>query len=373
MASDLEKRLVELARLRPGPAPVVSVYLDTCWSDEHQRERVRILLKNGIREAGEAGRADPDDLRWISEQGMALVGQAMVPDAGGVALFACRPLGLREMLVARSPFEPAFVVAETPHVVPLAAAVGAESGALLVFVDAESARLIPWGPGGRGGEVLLQSEVPGHHSRGGWAQLAQSSYQRHIQDHRDRHFEAVGRSLVALAAEWDPERIVLAGEARNAALFQATLPEPWAGRVVGHVAGARHEPAAAILDRATALLSRLAGGAEEVDQILTEAAKGGRAVAGADRTLDAISRGAVHCLYLARDFREAGRECPQCGGLARGADGACPACAAATRPIHLGNAMVARVVGAGGRLRAVEAHADLGRHGGVAARLRYPL
>ncbi len=34
-----------------------------------------------------------------------------MPDAGGVALFACRAVGLRELLPARVRFEPRFVVA----------------------------------------------------------------------------------------------------------------------------------------------------------------------------------------------------------------------------------------------------------------------
>jgi peptide subunit release factor 1 (eRF1) len=373
MTSDLQARLVELARLGPGSTPAVSVYLDSRWTDEHQREGARILLKNGVRDAGDAGRADADDLRWIAERGMALVGQAVGPNVGGVALFACRSLGLREMITTVEPFEPAFVVAETPHLVPLAAAVGAAAGALLVFVDTETARLTAWGPGGRGDDVVLESDVPGHHRQGGWSQLAQSNYQRHIQAHRGRHLEAVGRALAALGAEWDPERIVLAGETRNVAALQASLPEPWAGRVVGRVSGARHEPAAAIVERAADLLSRLAAGADEVDQVLTDAAKGGRAVAGLERTLSAVARGAVHCLYLARGLRESGRACPSCGRLARGAEGSCPGCGAAARPVELGNGMVRSVVGAGGRLQLVDGHAALARHDGVAARLRYPL
>jgi hypothetical protein len=121
------------------------------------------------------------------------------------------------------------------------------------------------------------------------------------------------------------------------------------------------------------LLSQLAAGASEVDQVLVDAAKRERAVAGADRTLEAVARGAVHCLYLARGFREAGRLCQACGVLARGADGPCPACQGLARRVELGNAMVARVVGAGGRLEEVDAHAELGRQDGVAARLRFPL
>ncbi len=44
-----------------------------------------------------------------------------------------------------------------------------EPEALLVFVDAGSARLIPLGPAGAGQEVRLESEVDGHHRQGGWA------------------------------------------------------------------------------------------------------------------------------------------------------------------------------------------------------------
>jgi hypothetical protein len=46
----LQTRLVELAKISTAPAPVVSVYLDSRWADEHQRDRVRIFLKNALRE-----------------------------------------------------------------------------------------------------------------------------------------------------------------------------------------------------------------------------------------------------------------------------------------------------------------------------------
>ncbi len=59
---DVAAKLQELARTAPGPAPVISVYLDTRWSDEHQRERVRVFLKNEIHRAAAmaAGRLDAD-------------------------------------------------------------------------------------------------------------------------------------------------------------------------------------------------------------------------------------------------------------------------------------------------------------------------
>ncbi len=54
---DFNGRLVELSKIAGAPAPVVSVYLNTRWVDEHQRDRVRVFLKNELRKARQgAGR-----------------------------------------------------------------------------------------------------------------------------------------------------------------------------------------------------------------------------------------------------------------------------------------------------------------------------
>ena len=68
--SDVQARLAELARRPPGARPVVSVYLNTRWTDENQRERVRIFLKNRLREArAAAGQPAEEDLAWIEAEG----------------------------------------------------------------------------------------------------------------------------------------------------------------------------------------------------------------------------------------------------------------------------------------------------------------
>ena len=194
---DVSARLTELAKIRGARTPVVSVYLNTRWADEHQTGTGPRLLKNEILRARRAGGLD-SDLDWIQAQGESLVTQARFPDAHGVALFACEGLGLRGIIPVAVPFENAFVVADPPFLRPLATALEEAPSTLIVFVDGESARLIPLSAEGAGEEVALQSDVPGRHRRGGWALLAQSRYQRHIQDHRGRHFEAVAEALVQL-------------------------------------------------------------------------------------------------------------------------------------------------------------------------------
>ncbi len=376
-AVNLRDRLAELARIERAPTPVVSVYLNTLWADEHERERARIFLKNELRRArGSDGlRAHAADLDWVEREGAALIDQARFPDAHGVALFACHGLALREVLTVRVPFEDRLVVAATPFLLPLSAVVEDAPSAVVVFIDTAHARLIPLGAAGPGREVILEAEVPGHHSRGGWAQMAQSRYRRHIQDHRNRHFDAVAESLAALIDEHEVERIVLAGEPRNVAVFRMSLPPRVAGKIVGAVEGARHEPAAAFVARASELLGHVEAQRrlDGVDAVLTEAAKSRQAVAGLDETLDAINRGAVHCFYVATSFASSGRVCAGCGVLARGDGPRCQLCDGSTSRVELAQAMSDRVLAAGGRVEVIEGHTQLARVGGVAALLRYPL
>lgn len=338
----LGERLKELARLRSPGSPVFSVYLNTRWSDEHQREHVRRFLERELRHAreGHVDRDLLDDLAWVEAEG----GRAIrSPDAQGVALFACRPLGLREPLPVRVPFHDQFFSAERPVLAPLAELLEEAPPTLMVFVDGTSARLTAFLADGRGGDVTIEHEVEGRHRQGGWALLAQSRYQRHIEHHRGHHFQTVAEALGRFVPEWGIERIVLVGELRAVALLRHRLPSSVAARVIGVMHGARHESATVLADRAAPLLAAFDVAREraEVAAMVTEAAKHGRAVVGREATLDAVARGAVHRLYVLKGL-----------GLVDG--------------------LVERVIAAGGEVEFVDRDAELARVGGMAARLRYP-
>lgn len=371
---DPRAKLAELARWEPrDAASVVTVYLDTRWIDEQQRERVRIFLKNELRRAREAGRARPDDLDWIQREGRAIVEQSVWQEASGVALFACRGAGLREVVPVRVAFENAFVVNERPYLPPLAGAVEEAPPSLVVFIDGASARFIPLTATGPGDELVVESPVEGRHSMGGWAAWAQSRYRRHIEEHRGQHFSAVAAAIIEWSDHEGAERIVLAGELRMVALLREHLPERVAVKIAGVVSGTGYEPAAAIARRAADLLARVDQSEDgiAVDTVLTEAAKGGQAVDGLERTLEAVNRGAVRRLYVWRGLRDVGRECHVCKALQRGLAGACSYCGRDTRTVDLQEAVVDRVIATGGAVSLIAGHAWLERRGGVAAVLRY--
>jgi peptide subunit release factor 1 (eRF1) len=371
---DVTARLAELAKLPPAARPVVSVYLNTRWTDEEQRERVRIFLKNRLREARAAdrGRAADDDLDWIETQGQRLVAGQELRETDGVALFAGGE-DLREILPIRSPFADTFVVDTRPYLRPLAGAADAAVPALVVFVDGAHARLLTLTPDGPAEEVTLRSDVEGRHSTGGWAALAQSRYQRHIEEHRGQHFESTAAVVADLVERRGLQRIVLSGESRAVALFRERLSDAVARRVVGAVSGAGHEPMATIAARAADHLSRVEEQADAtaVDRMLDAAAKGGRAVAGVESTLEAVNRGAVQTLYLLPEFARPGAVCEHCAALQAAAAGRCRFCDGATQTTELGAAMLDRVLTSGGSIDVVQRHEGLAARDGVGALLRY--
>jgi peptide subunit release factor 1 (eRF1) len=311
----------------------------------------------------------------VEAQAESVISQASHGDAHGVVLFACPALGLREVIPLRVPVENAVTVADQPLLRPLAAVLGESPPALVVFVDTESARLVPILDAGLGEEVHLDSDVPGHHRRGGWAQLAESRYRRHIDARRDQHLEAVSVALARLVQDHGLEQIVIAGRADSAGALRQALPEAVAARVAGIVPASRNEPARQLAARAGDLISRVTALDTEaaVDAVLTEAAKGGQAAASLEGVLEAVRRGAVDRLYLLRGFHERGSACGSCGAVQPGAAAPCRLCKQPGAAVELGEAMVSRTIAAGGTVTALDAHAALGAVGGVAARLRFPL
>ena len=372
---DLRHALIELAKLPPAPTPVVSVYLDTHWADEQQRERVRIFLKNRLseaRRADEASRAAAADLDWIEQEGALLWTRGIAEDARGAALFACEAIGLRQLVTSRVPFDDLFVVDASPRLRPLAEARDVAPPALLAFVDTESARLLTLTPAGPGDEVDVESDVPGHHKQGG---SAADRLQRHFHEERALHYERVAQHVIAAVEERGVRNIVLAGDTRNTALFRGDLPDRVSRYVIGTVPGTRYEPIDAIAGRAAEVLSRVdrEGELADVNAALVAAAKRGKAAAGLAATLQAANQDAIYRLYLLKGWTEPGRKCRRCGMLGAGFTWSCPACGGEAQTVDLPEAIVQRVIVAGGEVEPVQTHEGLAKAGGIAADLRHPL
>jgi hypothetical protein len=353
------------------------VYLDTGWTDEHQRERVRIFLKEEVRKAAAMAAGGLDaELAWITAQGERIVRQDVHPERAGAVMFAGGAANLRELLQLSLPFTDSFTVSDLPRLRPLVVALGAAPRAAVLFIDGETARLVALTEEGAADEMTVTTtDAVGHHRRGGFLLLLQSRYQHHIHVHRARHFEAVAHALAGLVDHYGLRSIVLAGEPRNLAVFRTHVPPRLAKLIAGDVAGTRWEPSSELAGRALALLGQREAGdlAVTVDTVLAEAGGGGRSAAGLDATLEAVNRGAVNRLFLLASYEDHGQLCVACRGLQRRTNTLCRWCGAMTVVRELGEAMVQRVLASGGDVASVDVHAGLARAGGVAALLRYPV
>ena len=107
---ELKRALQDLSNVRSDAEPVVTLYLDTRWSDEKHRERVRVFVQDEERWALDRHAAHPqlDALRrTLARVARAAAERSQQPDgeSQGLAVFACEALGLWRVMGVPRPFE----------------------------------------------------------------------------------------------------------------------------------------------------------------------------------------------------------------------------------------------------------------------------
>jgi hypothetical protein len=145
---DVRQVLKELIAIPEQPQPVASVFLNTWWANEHQREAVRVFVADNVRRAvkalpgEEARQALAETLRPIESYVAAMIRTQLDEAAAGVAIFSSRPLGLFRVVATGVPFPMEFRVEPRPAVVPLARTLDAVPDLIVAAVDSEGGTII---------------------------------------------------------------------------------------------------------------------------------------------------------------------------------------------------------------------------------------
>lgn len=368
--TDVRALLSRLAQLERG-SPVVTVSLDTHWRDEQQRDRVRVFIRDRVRDArrlfdgveGEGLTATFDRIeRWGNE----VINRDRHEDAGGLILYASEARDLFVECVMPQASEEGMWVDPCPRLWPLALQLEMTRPLIVVDVEATGAHLAQW-RFGQLDEQSIERDVPSRHKMGGWSQ---ARFQRHVQDHKLRVAREVAQRLQELVLE-DPEcRVVLLGQGPTLRAFQRQLAAPVAQRVVA----LRPSPADALkrLELGMEVLDeeRVAREFAVVHHVLRQGLSDRSGTVGLEDTLMAVNGKQVRTLAMSRRFDAYGVCCRSCDGLwTQGARG-CVFCGEQVDTVSLREEVLRRAVQQDAEVMLVTEGGPLETYSGVGTLLR---
>ena len=97
---DMRSEIKKLARMEESPYPFLSLYLNTRWDDEQQRERIRLFAKNRLKriydqlkDREDWRRAFVADQQQIERFVEGLVRRVYNEEVNGIAIFSCSGIG----------------------------------------------------------------------------------------------------------------------------------------------------------------------------------------------------------------------------------------------------------------------------------------
>lgn len=359
----------------PGGQPVVSLYLDTRWRDEQQRDRVRLFFQDRSREAvrlfgegSETGRAISRTLAtlgaWLDE----VVNQSAVPGTQGLAAFASVSQDLVREYGMPEPLAQALYVDAHPRLFPLVEATSRDFPVLLVSVDSHGADILEW----RLGEVIerrsIERVVPSRHRSGGWAQR---KFARNLTRIIHDVWKECAEVLDHLLLQNGELALIFFGQENNVRGFEALL----SSRVRGHIIGMRPQPPheAALLQAAAEVVGEesVARDFALVHHILRQGLSERHGTVGLEQTLIASNERRVRLLTLAARFDVSGYLCGTCGALWNTGATGCVFCGAPTEAVPLREELTRRCIVEGGDVRIVPSGGPLDAYGGVGSLLRH--
>ena len=374
-------RLRRLADVHPEHGRVLSVFMNLDPSEvptpKARSSAVTSVLTEAARRVDEAGDLDHDerqDLRAdIDSVREVLTGTGVAANgARAVAVFACRPADLLEVVSLRHPLESRVVLDDSPYVEPLVH-VGAAERWCVLLANRRAARLFV----GDGDELeetdRIEDDVHRRHDQGGWSQ---ANYQRSIDKDAVDHLRHVAKVAFAHLQDDPPVGILVGAPSELAGEFEGHLHPYLRERLAGRLDIDVEHTSADDVRRAAAPHIEDAARAREDAALarLAEAFGGGsgRAASGVPEVLAAVHEQRVEILLVEAGFATPGVLCPTCGWLGTDEATTCPADGSATERLDdLVEAAVERTLTQAADVRVLRDRAELASHGRVAAVLRF--
>ena len=374
---DIKKEIKKLAKIPETDYPFISLYLNTKWEDEKQRKRVRLFVKNELKEAQKLVKEEEGirkslqrDSEEIQRYVDGVIHRTYDEGVNGIAIFACSGIDAFTIFRSSIPFDNQLSISSKPSLRQLVHITDEYRTAIAVMVDTDRAKIFEMSLGEIRLESQIESYVPGRHEQGGWSQMR---FQRHIREHMHQHHKGVAEQLVKLFDDERCENIVLIGQEHILATFRALLPERVREKIKGDLSAEFEEESSSLAQKVIEYLHGEYLKEEDsiVEELIETALARGTAAVGLKDTIEAINKGQVHRLVLNKDLKRQGWQCTKCLALGEITSLSCPFCNSTIETIDLAEEMIRSVINRDGEVDMVKDHPKLSKHEGVGALLRF--
>ena len=368
-------RLRRLADVHPARGRVLSVFLNLDPSElptpaarASAITSVMTEAAHRVDEAADLGHEErqalKDDVERVRE---VLNGDVAANGTRAVAVFACGPANLLEVVSLRHPLESRVVLDESPYVEPLVHE-GAAERWCVILTNRQNARLFV----GDGEELeetdRIEDDVHRQHDQGGWSQ---ARYQRSVDKDVEDHLANTADVAFKLYKRRGFDRLLVGGPEETIGDLESALHPYLRERLVGRIscdvenstldqvracAGERIVEHARIVER------------EALDRLAEGVGRGERGAAGISAVLAALNEARVETLLIAPGFAAAGF-CDRETGLVYATPEEAPS---AVEPVaDIVERAIEKAIEQSAGVLGIRHHDDLGPLGGIGAVLRY--
>ena len=378
-ATTAHSRLRRLAALRPERGRVLSIYFDLDPSvfptGRERASQITSVLDEAARAVEARDDLGHDELMGLRADVKRLRGmfdpQRMgAGGARGMAVFACGPAGLLEVIRTPYPMQSRMVIEASPYIEPLVAAGEAERWCV-VLVNRRDGRILFGDEHQLAEQENVRDDTHGQHDQGGFSQRR---YEDSVKEDKRDHLDNVAARLLALLRQQPFDRLLIGAPEPLDADFKRRLHPYLQERVAGCVRiDVESASAADVLAAAAPVFEehRRRRERDAVERLRAGLGRpDGRAAAGLPDVLAALNEQRVEVLLLEPGVGKRGWVDPSTGYLAA-EPGPSPTGGELQEREDVLEAAIERAVEQSAEVLVLRDLPDLGPHGGVGALLRF--
>jgi peptide chain release factor subunit 1 len=370
-------RLRRLADVHPDHGRVLSVFMNLDPSElptpAARSSAVTSVLTEAARRVDQEDGLEPDERRALRTDldrvREVLTGDVASNGTRAIAVFACQPADLLEVVALRHPLESRVVLDDTPYVEPLVHAGAAERWCVLL-ANRRVARLFVGGGDELEETDRIEDDVHRRHDQGGWSQ---ANYQRSIDKEVEDHLAHTAEVAFELYKRRGFDRMLVGAPDELVAELEAKLHPYLRERLSGRIScDVEHSGLDAVRRCAGERIEEHARDRERVqlDRLAQGVGTGDRGAAGLAAVLAAVNEARVEVLLVARGLSAAG-VCDPATGLLYARVEDVPDGATATPVVDIVEKAIEKAIEQSADVMGIRHHDDLGPLGGIGAILRY--